>query len=319
MKILRRLLAVLVICGVALWLLGPYEDATLTLEFDATALEGGVASYLSTQEARFDDIVEGVQKRVIWAGAEETRTEWAVLYIHGFSATSEEIRPVPDEVAKALGANLVFTRLAGHGRGSAPMGEATVQAWMSDTAEAFAAAQAVGEKVLVISTSTGGTLVTAALAQGAEATAAVFVSPNFGVNNPAAPLLTWPAVRYWLPPILGRDYSFEARSPEQAKYWTTAYPSVAVLPMAALVKAVNNLDLGAVATPALFVYTREDQVVVPEATDAIVARWGGATKVNHPTMGPMDDPFHHVIAGAIQSPTQTEGTVAQIIDFIRGL
>ena len=42
------------------------------------------------------------------------------------------------------------------------MAEATASGWMQDMAEGLAAARAVGDKVMVISTSTGGTLAAAA-------------------------------------------------------------------------------------------------------------------------------------------------------------
>ena len=76
-------------------------------------------SYLRDREAVVGGITPGTEKRILWAGAAGARTDWAVVYLHGFSATSEEIRPVPDRVAAGLGANLYFTRLAGYGLATA--------------------------------------------------------------------------------------------------------------------------------------------------------------------------------------------------------
>ena len=304
------------------YFLGPVEDAELTAEFDESQLEAGVDAYLAAREAAFDDITPGVEKQVIWAGAPEAETEWAVLYIHGFSASAQEIRPVPDRVAEALGANLVFTRLQGHGRTGEALAEATVAGWMADLAEALAVARKVGEKVLVISTSTGGTLAAAAALDkqlSKDVAALAFVSPNFGINNSAASLLTLPAARYWLPPLVGRERSFEPANEGQATYWTTTYPSVAVLPMAALVKEVVALDFSATKIPALFWYSEEDQVVVPEATKAVAKAWGGPHYVVHPLMKEGDDPFAHVVAGDIMSPNQTQLAIDGIVYFVEGL
>ncbi|MEM8576293.1 MAG: alpha/beta fold hydrolase [Pseudomonadota bacterium] len=319
MKVALICLALVVLAGALFWRFGPVEDAALDGPADLAGLEGGVDAWFAAQEGRFDDITAGAEKRVIWAGAPGAQTEWAVLYVHGFSATSEEIRPVPDDVAAALGANLVYTRLTGHGRGAAPMGTARVADWMQDTRQALAAARAVGRRVLVLSVSTGGTLVTAALAQGEAVDGAVFLSPNFGINNPAAPLLTWPGVRHWLPPILGRTYAFEPRNDAQARFWTTSYPSVALLPVAALVKAVRALDLSGITAPALFIYAAADQVVVAAQTDAIVARWPARAEVEQPVMGPGDDASAHVIAGDILSPGRNAATVERILAFARSL
>ena len=157
-----RLVLVLLVGFGLLALLGPREKVDLSAGFDASLLGDDIDDYFEREEAKFSDIVEGVQKRVVWAGDVGVKTPISVLYIHGFSASSEEIRPVPDKVAEALGANLVYTRLTGHGRSGAAMAQATASDWMRDTAEALAAARAVGESVVVIATSTGGTLVAAA-------------------------------------------------------------------------------------------------------------------------------------------------------------
>lgn len=315
-------------CGVSavliglLFAFGPHEDSDLSTGFDDTVLQDGVAPYLAAREAAFDDITPGVEKQVIWAGAPEAKTEWSVLYLHGFSATAQEVRPVPDRVAKGLGANLVFTRLQGHGRDGDAMAEATVSGWMRDVAESLAVARQVGERVLILSASTGGTLAAAAavdatLSRGVAGI--VFISPNFGVNNPAAPLLTLPAARYWLPLVAGAERSFEPLNEGQATYWTTRYPSVAALPMAALVKEVVALDFSATEVPALFWYVDQDQVVRADVTAQVADRWGGPVSVVQPDLGPNDDPFAHVIAGDILSPDQTDPAVQGILNWARGL
>lgn len=290
--------------------------------FDPTRLAGGIDAYFAAAEAPFDDITPGVQKRVIWAASPETRTPWAVVYLHGFSATSEEVRPLPDLVAQALGANLVYTRLAGHGRGSAPMAEATLGAWMDDVSEALAVARAVGERVLVMGTSTGATLATLALGDAAERVSVagvVMVSPNYRPRNPLSAILTWPGVRWWGPLLAGQERNFEPHSDAQAQYWTTRYPTVATLPMGAAVLAARRADHAALVLPALFVFSDADQVVDARTTRQVAAAWGGPVKLHPVQMGPRDDPSSHVIAGDIMSPDQTEGVARAVLDWVAGL
>lgn len=316
------------LCGAAFLLVffGPYEDATLDMGFDPAALDGGVDAYLAGKEAQVEGLVPGTEKRVIRAGEAKAHTPLSVVYIHGFSATSEEIRPVPDRVAEAMGANLVYTRLTGHGAGSAAMAEATVQDWTRDTGEAIAIGAKVGERVLVIATSTGATLATYAATRPVETeqvAGMVLISPNYALNNPAAGLLTWPAARYWVGAVAGDTRSFEPLNEAHAQFWTTTYPTVATLPMAALVKAVSELDLSAILMPALFIYAEADQVVSPHATDSVIGQWGSGwntrTEVYQPVMGPDDDPYSHVIAGDVMSPGQTDAAVQRIVDFARSL
>ena len=88
-------------------------------------------SYLRDREAVVGGITPGTEKRILWAGAAGARTDWAVVYLHGFSATSEEIRPVPDRVAAGLGANLYFTRLAGYGLATAVLTWPFARHWVT--------------------------------------------------------------------------------------------------------------------------------------------------------------------------------------------
>jgi len=292
------------------------------MPFDPAAIGSDLDAYFAAREAQFDDIKPGTEKRVIWADTPGTRTGWVVVYIHGFSATSEEIRPVPDRIAAALGANLIFTRLAGHGRSNDAMLEATPEAWTADFAEAMAAARLAGDKIIVISTSTGGTIVTAMsqnpkVMQGAAGL--IFVAPNFGINNPLAPLLKWPLARHWLPWIGGRRRTFPARNDRHATYWTLDYPSLAVMPMVPLIDRVRALDHSKQTVPALFWFAEKDNIVQSFRTVAIAKAWGAPTHVVNPVMGPDDDFESHVVTGDILSPGQTDTAVNGMLDWIRGL
>ena len=322
LKWLGRVVLLLALVLVGLAIFGPREPVDLSARFDPAAFGNDLDTYFETQEARFDDIVEGVEKRVVWAGDKGAKTPVSVLYIHGFSATSEEIRPVPDKVAQALGANLIFTRLSGHGRSGEAMAEPRVADWMLDTAEALAAARVIGDQVIVISTSTGGTLVGAAALREdlmKNVAGAVFVSPNFAMNNAASIILTWPAVRWWGPLVAGAQRSFETLNEGHQTYWTNSYPTVALMPMAALVKAVDGLDLGRAKIPALFVISDQDQVVSPSKNREVAEEWGGDSELLVLSMGDGDDPYSHVIAGDILSPGQTSGVVDAIITWAQAV
>lgn len=321
-KWIGRALLILVVLGFGLWLIGPYEQVNIDTSFDESQFDGGVQTYFDAREARFDDIRADSHKRVIWAGAAETKTPISIVYFHGFSASSEEIRPVPDNVAAALGANLIYTRFQGHGRDSAAMSEATASEWMSEAVEALAAARAVGDQVIIMSTSTGGTLAALALHKPElqkDVAGVVFVAPNFGINNPVGAVLTMPAVRYWGPIVAGKERDFTPRNEGHAKHWTTSYETVATLPMAAAVKASIALDYTDVKIPALFYFSNNDRVVRPEATHRIAKNWGGAVTIIHPDMGENDDPYEHVIAGDIMSPDQTPLASAAITLWAKGL
>ncbi|WP_299945725.1 alpha/beta fold hydrolase [uncultured Ruegeria sp.] len=318
--VLGRLLLGLVLIGGLAYVFGPREPVDLHPRFDPRKFGEGVQVYFESIESAYDDIVPGVEKRVVWRdGFYEQRTPYSVLYVHGFSASSEEIRPVPDRVADALGANLVYTRLQGHGRDGDAMAQGTASGWMRDVAEGLAAARAVGEQVVVISTSTGGTLAAAAALDAelrADVAAQILVSPNFGVNTVAAWAPSLPWARRWLPILMGPERDVSSSDPEKDKYWTTIYPWEAVVPMSALVDAVYALDFSGAQVPALFWFSDDDQVVRPDRTHDVAQAWGGPASVSLVTMGPGDDPASHVVAGNLMSPGQTDAAVTGMLDWL---
>lgn len=319
-KWLGRFILVVAVAMTVLVMLGPHEDVDLTARFDPAAFNGDPAAYFAESEAKVPNLRAGEEKRIIWAGDPGAKTDVVLVYIHGFSAGSEEIRPLPDLLANALGANLIFARLTGHGRDGAAMAEPVAGDWVRDTSEALAAARMIGSRIVVLSTSTGGTLAAAAAVApdlSQDVAAMIFVSPNFGINSPLAPILNLPAARSWLPLIAGEERSFTPLNDAQAKRWTTRYPSVAVLPMAALVKTVRALDFTQAKMPALFWFSNDDQVVRPDLTRDVAERWGGAAKINLVTVGPEDDPSSHVIAGDIVSPALTEPAFTAMLAWLR--
>jgi hypothetical protein len=99
--------AILVVAFGVLLMSGPRMPADDFPAFDKTRLGADVDAYLSASESHFADIRPGAAKRVVWADpATKAKTAFAIVYLHGFSASAEEIRPLPDRVAAALGANL---------------------------------------------------------------------------------------------------------------------------------------------------------------------------------------------------------------------
>lgn len=317
----RSVLAFFLLVALA-FAVAPKEPVTLNTSFDPAILGDDLDAYLASQEAKVSDIVPTTEKEVNWAGEKGVKTRFSVIYIHGFSATKYEIRPVPDQIATALGANLYYTRLSGHGRGAAAMAEPSAGDWIADMAEALAIGRRLGDRVLVISTSTGGTLAAiAAIDQNMSQDVAgmVFVSPNFGIDKTASFILNLPFVRYWAPVIAGAERSFDTQNADHAKYWTTRYPTVATVPMEALVQYALTLNYAKAIPPALFIYAKDDRVVQPAVTATIAAQWGAAHETYHPALTDKDDPYHHVITGDILSPDQTAPTVARILAWAKGL
>lgn len=224
---------------------------------------GGLPEYLARLEARHPDILPGSEKQVQFGPTGARRAPWAVVYIHGFSATRQETSPLTEQLALALGAHHFATRLAGHGRGSAALAEASVAAWKADALQACAIGRMLGQRMLVVGVSTGASLA-AWLAQQpgcSESTAWVLISPNFGLADRRSEVVNWPWGRSFARWIAGPEYHFAARNEAHGRYWTTPYPTEALFPMMALVQLARNQPLEQWRAPVLMLLAPRDRVI----------------------------------------------------------
>ncbi|MCC5970656.1 MAG: alpha/beta hydrolase [Pararhodobacter sp.] len=283
-------------------------------------------AWLDARESVFGDIVPGTEKAINWAGAPGERTALAVVYIHGFSASRREISPVPETIAANLGANYFGTRLAGHGRADGSevpgeaLGAASVEDWALDLAEAMAIGRRLGERVVLIGTSTGGSLVTlAALEPGwqGDIAALITVSPNFALNNNQAWMLDLPYAPRWLHHIGGTERSFTPYSDDHALYWTERYPSRALFPLRTIQRAAAAADHAAAQVPMLVFYAAGDRVVVPAATARVIERWGARADAH--VLDNAEDPGQHVITGDIRSPATNAFVIQTALDWLADL
>jgi esterase/lipase len=276
-------------------------------------------AWLAQREAAEGGVRPGCKQQIVWNDGVR-KTPLAVVYIHGFSATGAEVRPLPDLVAKEFGANVFFARLTGHGQDGAAMGRARLPAWERDVDLALAIGEALGDEVIVMGCSTGCTLLTTALARGANVKGIVHVSPNYGLRHKIGhALLQMPAVRSWGPILVGKERSFEPISDTHAELWTVKYDTQAVFTMADAVRATWASPIETIQTPAYFAFCEADEVVSPAKTRAVMARWAGPVVEDILVKGPTDDKMGHVMAGDVFSPNQTAPLAKRIIDWAKQL
>lgn len=310
---------ILVLCFLAAaFILGPREPFSGQATFDESRLGSDLDVYLKRSESRFHDIRAGLHKQILWADPEtRQKTAFSIVYLHGYSASLSEIRPVPDKVAEALGANLFFTRLKGHGRTAEAMAEASADDWIYDVMEAIAIGARLGERVIVISTSMGGSLVSWLAANrpewGVKIAGHVLVSPNFKIADSYAFLLTWPYARVFVPIILG-DMRGETGADEAINHaWTLPHATRSLLPMARMTAEAAAAPLENIKAPALFVYSPDDQVVDPVAIETARGRWGGPTQALK--LARTGHRGNHVVTGDLLSPSTTKDVILAIISW----
>lgn len=320
---LRRVLAALVLAAGAAgvgYAVGPRRvlDPAAAPDPRLPDEPAAVAAAIAAREAEVAGVRSGCAARVAWRGGAPARASAAVVYLHGFSATRQETAPFAAELAAALDANLYEARLRGHGRDGAALGAARGEEWLADALEAAAVGARLGRRVVLVGCSTGATLAAwvAASGRAPELAAVVLISPNFGVRHPAGGLLAGPWGRQLARLVEGEERAFRPHNAEQAAFWTTRYPTGAVVEMAALVDLVDRTDLGRLTAPTLVVYSPADRVVEPARVEARFAELGARSKRLVPFTG-AEDPASHVLAGRVLSPDATDALVELAAAFCR--
>ncbi len=317
---MKRTVPILILVGVLIAILllagrpEPVEPAgvpvSLPVELDA---------YLQQAESSFDDIVPGAEKVIYWADSSRQRTPRSIVYLHGFSASRQETAPLSDSLARRWGANLYYARLTGHGRSDDAMGDADVNDWLYDAREALEIGRRIGERVVLVGTSTGGTLATwlAARADSDDLEALVLLSPNFWPKADGIEMLLWPYGAFLGRIAEGEYVEWEPTNEGHARYWTNRYPIEAAVEMMRLVNYVNTLDLSTMSVPTLVIYSPEDRVVEPEYVISTFEEIGSPRKLLV-AVDEVEADNNHVLAGDVLSPGDTERIAAYIQEFVGG-
>jgi len=277
---------------------------------------------LEASESRYPDIVPGTEKRILWAdpGAPR-RTEYAVVYLHGFAATHRESAPLTERLSEELRANAYLARLAGHGRTSEALGEAEAAAWLRDAAEAMEIGRRIGRRTILMGISTGGTLATWAAAhpEWRDGIAAlVLVSPNYAMADRRAWILDLPWGGAVARLVQGPEHGFEPRNELHRRYWTERYPTRVLLQLGALVRIVDADLLGRVSVPTLMFLSPRDRVI---DTGVAERRFGelGSGERRLVVVSEVPGSGEHVLAGDILAPGRTSAVLAEILSFVRDL
>lgn len=193
---------------------------------------------ITQSEKAIPNLKEDNEARIIWADPEKKeKTEFAVVYLHGFSASFKEGFPVNEDFAKRYGCNMYGARLFGHGLSDKEaLVDLSPENYLETAKHAVAIGRQLGDKVILMSTSTGGTLSLAIAAENPWIYALILYSPNIDVADKSANIFSKPWGMQIARLIQGKYNEYDD-PPEVQKYWQSKYRLEAVRAMKGLVDA----------------------------------------------------------------------------------
>lgn len=228
-----------------------------TVPADATVLEQFINSNEAKHKLKPDN-----EARILWFDDSlKSKTEYAVVYLHGFSASQEEGDPVHKEFAQKFGCNLFLSRLDAHGIDTTePLANFTADGLWNSAKEAYAIGRQLGKKIILMSTSTGGTLALKLTAEYPDIAGLILLSPNIAINDPNAWLLN----NHWglqiAKMIKGKYNTSEDTAALVAQYWNNKYRMEALVQLEELLETtMKESTFKKVTRPTLLLYYYKDE------------------------------------------------------------
>lgn len=323
MVLLKRLLTVVVIVMIV-YLLGPQPSSPVyQTELPAVpAIDAGLTHYIQEQESRHK-LKPDNEARIVWANDSlHEQTEYAIVYLHGFSASQEEGNPVHRKIAKEFGCNLYLSRLSEHGIDTVDaLYNMTAESLWESAKQAYAIGRQLGKKVILMGTSTGGSLALQLAATYPEISGLILYSPNIAINDPNAWILNNPWGLQIARLVKGSHYIIAKNNTDQYKqYWNKQYRLEAAVQLEEYLETTMNTNtFGAVKQPALCLYyfkdnEHQDDVVKVSAMKDMMASLG--TSEDQERMTALPNAGSHVLASPIQSKDITS-VERETADFLQ--
>lgn len=247
-----------IILLVGIYFLGPspsspkYDLTWPSVPESPSELENYIAENESHHKLKPDN-----EARVVWADSSKRKTPYAIVYLHGFSASQEEGDPVHRKLAKEFGCNLYLSRLSDHGIDTTEALQLfTADRVWNSAKQALAIGEKIGDKVIIVGTSTGASLgLMLAASYPDRVEALINLSPNIAINNPAAFVLNDPWGLQIARMVMGGKYRITQASEENSKYWNNKYRLEAAVQLEELLEtAMTPETFTKVKQPSLTLY-----------------------------------------------------------------
>ena len=257
-----KISGILLLIITTLYFLGPHPSAAI-LENTLPNIpeQVNIDSFIQAGENQHK-LKANNEAKIIWADSTHQPTDYAIVYLHGFSASQMEGAPVHENIAKAFHCNLFLARQAEHGIDTTDdLINLTAEKYWESAKFAYAIGKKIGKKVIIMSTSTGGTLSLQLAATYPEIAGLIMYSPNIEINNPAAFVLNNPWGLQIARFVKGGNYAdIPFKNNEYPKYWNTHYRLESTVELQNLIEATMTKEtFDKVKQPTLVLYYYKDE------------------------------------------------------------
>lgn len=220
-------------------------------------------AYIKKKEASLK-IKPDNESRIIWANDSlKNKTPYCLLYLHGFSASWFEGEPVHRDFATRYGMNLYIPLLATHGIDTTDcLINMTPDRLYESAKQALVLAHTLGEKVILMSTSTGGTLSLKLAADFPQLiNGLILYSPNIAINDPAAFLVSKPWGLQLARFVKKGNYRISKPDhPEEEQYWQCKQRLESAVYLQQLVETTMTIEtFSKVKQPVFLAYYYKDE------------------------------------------------------------
>lgn len=237
-----------------IYLLGPKPEAP-TYDLDLPELPRHlfeIAEKIEARESALDNIRPDNEARIIWSDVQAEKTEYAVVYLHGFSASMGDGNPVHREFAEYFSCNLYLPRLHAHGLANEePLLDFRQEEFLKSAVEALAVGKRIGKKVILMGTSTGASLALYLAAHFPDIHGLLLLSPNVELFDKKTWLLSKPWGLQIARMVLRDKYRrSETKEEKQSPYWDNTYRLEAAVQLKSMIEhTMSNSVFHAVEQP----------------------------------------------------------------------
>ena len=266
---------------------------------------------------------ENNEARIIWQNNKREKTAYSIVYLHGFAGSWRDAYPVNVKIADTIEANLFLARWAGHGlKPPKSLNNFSAELAWESAKEALMIGSQIGEKVIIMSTSTGGTLaVKLAATYPDKVHALINLSPNFQDDQPGTFVLNSPW-GYEIANIIsfGDNKKIDHEKEIAKQYWDTIYPSKALVNLQVLVESTMLPEtFKNVKCPVLTLFYHEnffeeDEHVEVDFYQDVHTLF--STPDSLKVLKALDTPNNHFIGSDIKSQ-DVEIVEKQIVEFLK--